>query len=43
MSTCLILFNLVIFTMEPVLVIPNIDKVLKIEVDVSDYMTGGVL
>jgi len=31
------------FTEEPVLVAPDIDKKMRIEVDVSDYATGGVL
>ena len=31
------------FTEKPVLVIPNLDKKMRIEVDVSDYVTGGVL
>jgi len=33
----------VIFTMEPVLAIPDIDKEMRVEVDASDYATGGVL
>ena len=31
------------FTKEPVLAAPNIDKKMRMEVDVSDYTTGGVL
>ena len=31
------------FTKEPVLVAPYIDKQMRMEVDVSDYVTGGVL
>jgi len=31
------------FTTEPILVALNFDKKLGIEVDVSGYMTGGVL
>jgi len=31
------------FTKEPVLVAPDIDKKMRIEVDASDYATGGVL
>jgi len=31
------------FTKEPVLAAPNIDKKMRMEVDVSDYATGGVL
>ena len=31
------------FTKEPVLVAPDIDKKMRIEVDASDYVTGGVL
>ena len=31
------------FTEEPVLVAPDIDKKMRMEVDVSDYATGGVL
>jgi len=32
-----------VFTTEPVLAIPNLDKKMRIEVDTSDYATGGVL
>jgi len=32
-----------VFTMEPVLAIPDIDKEMRVEVDTSDYATGGVL
>ena len=31
------------FTKEPVLAAPDLDKKIRIEVDVSDYATGGVL
>ena len=31
------------FTEEPVLAAPNIDKKMRMEVDASDYATGGVL
>ena len=31
------------FTEEPVLVAPDLDKKMQMEVDVSDYATGGVL
>ena len=31
------------FTMEPVLVIPDLDKEMRVEVDVSDFVIGGVL
>jgi len=31
------------FTKEPVLVVPDLDKKMRMEVDVSDYATGGVL
>ena len=31
------------FTKEPVLVAPDLDKKMRIEVDMSDYATGGVL
>ena len=31
------------FTKEPVLVAPNLDKKMKMEVDASDYITGGIL
>jgi len=32
-----------VFTMEPVLAIPDIDREMRVEVDVLDYATGGVL
>jgi len=32
-----------VFTMEPVLAIPDIDREMRGEVDASDYATGGVL
>jgi len=31
------------FTKEPVLAVPDLDKKLRVEVDASDYATGGVL
>ena len=31
------------FTKEPVLAAPDLDKKMRMEVDVSDYVTGGVL
>jgi len=31
------------FTKEPVLAAPDLDKKLRVEVDTSDYVTGGVL
>ena len=31
------------FTKEPVLAAPDLDKKMRIEVDASDYATGGVL
>ena len=31
------------FTKKPVLAAPDLDKKLRVEVDTSDYMTGGVL
>ena len=31
------------FTREPVLAAPDIDKKMRMEVDASDYATGGVL
>ena len=31
------------FTTEPVLVIPNSDKEMRVEVDASDFAMGGVL
>jgi len=31
------------FTTEPVLVIPDLDKEIRVEVDVSDFATRGVL
>ena len=31
------------FTKEPVLAVPDIDKKIRMEVDVLDYVTGGVL
>jgi len=32
-----------VFTMEPVLAIPDIDKEMRVEADTSNYATGGVL
>jgi len=32
-----------VFTTEPVLAIPDIDEEMRVEADVSDYATGGVL
>jgi len=32
-----------VFTMEPVLAIPDIDREMRVEADASDYATGGVL
>jgi len=32
-----------VFTTEPVLAIPDIDREMRVEADVSDYTTGGVL
>jgi len=32
-----------VFTTEPVLAIPDIDKEMRVEADASDYATGGVL
>jgi len=31
------------FTKGPVLAVPDLDKKMKMEVDISDYATGGVL
>ena len=31
------------FTKEPVLAAPDIDKKMRMEVDASDYTTGGIL
>ena len=31
------------FTQEPVLAAPDLDKKMRMEVDTSDYVTGGVL
>jgi len=33
----------VVFTTEPVLAIPDIDREMRVEADASDYVTGGVL
>ena len=32
-----------VFTIEPVLAIPDIDKEIRVEADALDYATGGVL
>ena len=32
-----------VFTTEPILAIPDIDKEMRVEADVSDYATGRVL
>jgi len=32
-----------VFTTEPVLTIPDIDREIRVEADASDYATGGVL
>ena len=32
-----------VFTTEPILAIPNIDREMRVEADASDYATGGVL
>ena len=32
-----------VFTTEPVLAIPDIDREIRVEADASDYATGGVL
>ena len=32
-----------VFTTEPVLAIPDIDREMRVEVDTSDYAMGGVL
>ena len=32
-----------VFTTEPVLAIPNLDKKMRVEENTSDYATGGVL
>jgi len=31
------------FTTEPVLVIPDLDREIRVEADTSDFVTGGVL
>ena len=33
----------IVFTTEPILAIPNIDREMRVEADASDYATGGVL
>ena len=35
--------NLMVFTIEPILAIPEINKEMRVEADASDYATGGVL
>jgi len=32
-----------IFTIKPVLAIPDLDKEMRVEADTSDYETGGML
>jgi len=32
-----------VFTIEPVLAIPDIDREMRVEADASDYTMGGVL
>ena len=32
-----------VFTTEPILAIPDIDREMRVEVDASDYAMGGVL
>jgi len=32
-----------VFTIEPILAIPDINREMRVEVDASDYATGGVL
>ena len=32
-----------VFTTEPILAIPDIDREMRVEADASDYATGGVL
>ena len=32
-----------VFTTEPILAIPDIDREMRVEADVSDYAIGGVL
>ena len=32
-----------VFTTEPILAIPDIDREMRVEADTSDYVTGGVL
>ena len=33
----------IVFTTEPILAIPDIDREIRVEADASDYTTGGVL
>jgi len=32
-----------VFITQPVLVVPDLDKEIRVEVDASEYATGGVL
>jgi len=32
-----------VFTTRPVLVVPDLDKEIRVEADASEYATGGVL
>ena len=32
-----------VFTTEPILAIPDIDREMRVEADASDYATGGML
>jgi len=32
-----------VFTIEPILAIPEINREMRVEADASDYATGGVL
>jgi len=32
-----------VFTIQPVLVAPDLDKEIRVEADASEYVTGGVL
>jgi len=32
-----------VFTTQPVLVVPDLDKEMRVEADASEYATGGVL
>ena len=35
--------NLMVFTIESILAIPEINREMRVEADASDYATGGVL